>query len=37
LTPFIGRAREVAAVQRLLQREGAHLLTLTGPGGGGTE
>ena len=35
LTSFIGRAREVAAVQRLLQRDGMHMLTLTGPGGSG--
>ncbi len=35
LTPFIGRTREVVAVQHLLQREGVHVLTLTGPGGSG--
>jgi predicted ATPase/class 3 adenylate cyclase/DNA-binding CsgD family transcriptional regulator len=35
LTPFIGRAQEVAAMQRLLQREDLHVLTLTGPGGSG--
>ncbi len=35
LTPFIGRAQEVATVQSLLQREDVHLLTLTGPGGSG--
>ncbi|GCE15451.1 LuxR C-terminal-related transcriptional regulator [Tengunoibacter tsumagoiensis] len=34
-TPFIGRKREVAAVQRLLLREEVRLLTLTGPGGSG--
>jgi hypothetical protein len=35
LTPFIGRAREVAAVQNLLHRGGVRLVTLTGPGGSG--
>src|SRR2546421_1943790 len=35
LTPFIGRVQEVATVQRLLQREDVHVLTLTGPGGSG--
>ncbi len=32
-TAFVGREREVAAVQDLLQRETAQLVTLTGPGG----
>ena len=34
-TAFIGRAKEVAAVQHQLLREGVRLLTLTGPGGVG--
>jgi predicted ATPase/class 3 adenylate cyclase len=33
VTPFIGRERELAAVERLLQ--GSRLVTLTGPGGAG--
>jgi predicted ATPase/class 3 adenylate cyclase/Tfp pilus assembly protein PilF len=35
LTPFVGRAREVAAVRDLLIGPDARLLTLTGPGGTG--
>jgi predicted ATPase/class 3 adenylate cyclase len=34
-TPFIGRAREVAALARLLARAEVRLVTLTGPGGVG--
>ncbi len=35
LTPFVGREREVAAVQELLLRADAPLVTLIGPGGVG--
>jgi len=35
LTPLIGREREVAAVQHLLQQKDVRLVTLTGPGGTG--
>ena len=35
LTPLIGREKEVAAVQYLLQREDVRLVSLTGPGGTG--
>jgi predicted ATPase/class 3 adenylate cyclase len=34
-TPFIGREKEVNAVQQLLLRDEVHLVTLTGPGGTG--
>jgi predicted ATPase len=34
-TPFLGRARELSEVVRLLMREDVRLLTLTGPGGTG--
>jgi predicted ATPase/class 3 adenylate cyclase len=33
LDPIVGRKREVAEVVRLLARDGARLVTLTGPGG----
>jgi predicted ATPase/class 3 adenylate cyclase len=32
-TPFLGREKEVHALQQLLLRESSHLVTLTGPGG----
>ncbi|GAC1347255.1 MAG: LuxR family transcriptional regulator [Ktedonobacteraceae bacterium] len=35
LTLLIGREKEVATIQRLLQRQEVRLLTLTGPGGTG--
>jgi predicted ATPase/class 3 adenylate cyclase len=34
-TPFIGRAREVAALRDLMLRSGVRVVTLTGPGGTG--
>ena len=35
LTPFVGREREVHALQALLPRDDVPLVTLTGPGGVG--
>ncbi|MGZ8695937.1 MAG: BTAD domain-containing putative transcriptional regulator [Gaiellaceae bacterium] len=35
LTPFVGRREELANVLRRFRDEGARLVTLTGPGGGG--
>ena len=35
VSPFIGRAQEVAAATALLRRRGVRLVTLTGPGGTG--
>src|SRR5271154_5770382 len=34
-TPLLGRDREAAAIEDLVAREGARLVTLTGPGGVG--
>lgn len=34
-TSFIGREREIVAIHSLLKRQGARLVTLTGPGGVG--
>jgi hypothetical protein len=35
VTPFLGRERELAEVEQLLERAEVRLLTLTGPGGSG--